>query len=200
MYEPNEPTFTTLLDDHKNDCANDRKNDRKNEKRGIRSREPHVADRTDESKLPRERAVSTDALASLTPLASPNEHEPRTNTSCHSPDVQLVQLDFCVRDSIVEQQQNLRARPFLRCVNVAFNKSTGETDFSRASWSKSDSCPCDVHVDPRVTLADHTVYEFVCYNERAFFLTVLRRDKLLPDSEDKINSIVYARRKLTSVV
>lgn len=112
----------------------------------------------------------------------------------------LLQLDFCVRDSIVEQQQTLRARMFLRCSNVSHCRTTGKTQLNNAKWVKSDSQECDVHMDPRVLLMDHRVYEFVCYNERAFFLTMQRPDKLLPDSEDKINSIVYSRKKLTSVL
>lgn len=111
-----------------------------------------------------------------------------------------LQLDFCVRDSIVEQQQTLRARTFLRCSNVNRCPDTGRTQLNNAKWVKSDSQECDVHMDPRVSLMDRTVYEFVCYNERAFFLTIQRPDKLLPDSEDKINSIVYSRKKLTSVL
>lgn len=111
----------------------------------------------------------------------------------------IAQLDFCVRDSIVEQQQNLRSRMFLRGSNLSYDPITGETNLENVVWIKSDSQECDVHMDPRLTLIDHSVYEFVCYNERAFFLTNQRSDKLLPDSEDKINSIVYARKKLTNI-
>ena len=89
---------------------------------------------------------------------------------------------------------------FLRCSNVSHCRTTGKTQLNNAKWVKSDSQECDVHMDPRVLLMDHRVYEFVCYNERAFFLTMQRPDKLLPDSEDKINSIVYSRKKLTSVL
>lgn len=69
-----------------------------------------------------------------------------------------------------------------------------EPDFKSACWKRYDEEIIRVFVDPRIELVDGLIYEFLCYNEREFYLIEVRPDKVLPDDEGKINSILWARK------
>lgn len=70
---------------------------------------------------------------------------------------------------------------------------TMSPDFTSARWTRYDGKSMRVFVDPRLELVDGLVYEFLCYNELELYLIKARPDKVLPDDEMKINSILWGR-------
>lgn len=111
------------------------------------------------------------------------------------------ELHFCVKDGIVEQQNDLRSHAYL---SVSFEAPTTNDDancFDRIklhdhACTRFDGISCKLYANPKVFLANERVYELICYNEVTFFLLHERPDKAFPDSENKANGIVFRRSTL----
>lgn len=108
----------------------------------------------------------------------------------------LFNIYFCVRASIGEQQQDLNSQAYLVAKNVPLIAGRSVQTGS-ISWENILGCSVNIYCSLSVSLTDQQVYEFVVYNDTTFFLVSARSDKIIPDSEKKINSIVYKRKQLT---
>lgn len=107
----------------------------------------------------------------------------------------LVDFHFCTKATIPEQQIDLAAHTYFYAGNVRLGVANW-----RAEWKRVDGTTITIHMDPRIDLIDKNVYEFTCYNETIFFLVANRPDKILPDTEKKVNSIVFSRKKFSPIL
>lgn len=105
-------------------------------------------------------------------------------------------LHFCTRATIQEQQTETRSRTYLFTHYV----SSLRVQLCALEWKRLDGIQVALYADPRIALFDKRVYEFLCYDERTFFLIRARKDKVLPDTETKVNSIVFQRKRLTDAL
>lgn len=111
------------------------------------------------------------------------------------------ELHFCVKDGIIEQQNDLRSHSYL---SVSFEVPRSNEDsncFDRIKLhdhecSRFDGVDCKIYANPKVLLANERVYELLCYNEVTFFVLHERPDKAFPDTESKANGIVFRRSNL----
>lgn len=108
----------------------------------------------------------------------------------------LFNVYFCVRASISEQQQDINSQAYLVAKNVPLIAGR-KIQTGSISWENILGCSVNIYCSLSVALTDQQLYEFVVYNETTFFLVSARSDKIVPDSEKKINSIVYRRKHLT---
>lgn len=110
----------------------------------------------------------------------------------------LLNMNFCTRALIPEQQTDVRSRTYLYVHNVPCPSNAVQLcDFK---WKRLDGVTVKLYADPRVRLEDKHIYEFVCYNESTFYLICSRKDKLLPDNESKVNAIVFQRKLITDTL
>lgn len=110
--------------------------------------------------------------------------------------IDLRNISFCVRATIAEQQQDLNSHAYLTAKNVPL--LDGRTVRTGAvNWENVFGGSVALYCDLDVVLRHKQIYEFTVYNDTTFFLMCERNDKIVADSEKKVNSIIYKRKKLT---
>lgn len=109
-----------------------------------------------------------------------------------------VNLCFCTNAATSEQQIDLSAHTYIYAHDATIDN--GSLLVNNVQWKRLDGVNITLHIDPRVALYDKNVYEFLCYNETTFFLLSNRVDKILPDNENKVNSIVFKRKTFTETL
>lgn len=73
-------------------------------------------------------------------------------------------------------------------------------NLSEPHWYRFDAIQVTLEVPEKyVPLLPYVVYEFICLDEKSFYLVAKRDDKTIPDSNFKINSIVFNRQQLHDI-